>query len=189
VERFCAISYKLQYIVEAKMSDSGICDLCGGVGPGSKQRHIENFKEMITFLESKFKFQVNMDSPKTSDKKSDDLLLTCNGCFTMFEEASRLFLLIKTVKGQLLEVVSRMKEIKERKEFDRTQRKRPKRKHKARAEITNKRQATEERIVKHSEGIKTFYLKYHRSGVFYGGWEEHRKSFETLLLYCRNKFI
>jgi protein-arginine kinase activator protein McsA len=135
------------------MSDSGICDLCGDVGPGLKQRHIENFREMITFLESEFKFQVNMDSPKTSDKKSDDLLLTCNGCFTMFEEASRLFHLIKTVKGQLLEVVSRMKEIKEGKEFDQTQRKRPKRKHKANAEITNKRQATEEPVAEDGEGI------------------------------------
>jgi protein-arginine kinase activator protein McsA len=169
------------------MSDSGICDLCGGVGPGSKQRHIENFKEMITFLESEFKFQMKTDFPQTSDRKCD--VLTCNGCFTMFEEASRLFLLIKTVKGQLLEVVSRMKEIKEGKEFDRTQRKRPKRMQKVHAETTNKRLVTEERFVKHSEGIKTLYLKYHRSGVFYGGWEEHRKSFETLLLYCRNKFI
>jgi hypothetical protein len=133
------------------MSDSGICDLCGGAGPGSKQRHIENFKEMITFLESKFKFQVKTESPKTSDRKCD--VLTCNGCFTMFEEASRLFLLIKTVKGQLLEVVSRMKEIKEGKEVDQTQRKRPKRMQKVHAETTNKRQATVEPVAEDGEGI------------------------------------
>jgi hypothetical protein len=133
------------------MSSSEICDLCGGVGPGSKQRRVENFKEMITFLESEFKFQMKTDSPKTSDRKCD--VLTCNGCFTMFEEASRLFHLIETVKGQLLEVVSRMKEIKERKEIDQTQKKRSKRKQTFHTETTYQPINPVEPVAEDGEGM------------------------------------
>jgi hypothetical protein len=83
---------------------------------------MENYEEMLEYFESEFNFRFGVNS--STNSQNSDVLFSCNGCFTMFEDASRLLLLIKTVKGQLSEVVLRMKGISEGKGIETVNRKR-----------------------------------------------------------------